>query len=83
MAHTYGGILGLVAFATVVARGVLWGGGTVGTMLTGCLAMFALAGVGWVVGMVAEATVEESVRTQLRAEVAAYEAQQKQAGRGG
>jgi hypothetical protein len=69
MGRNYAGILGFLAFATVIARGVVGELDTVSTMAlaVGCLFVFAI--VGWTVGAVAEQTIIESVRYRFRVEL--------------
>lgn len=73
MARAYAGALGSLALAITFARGALLGAGFEGTAQSAILAMFALAGVGLVVGQIAEATVDESVRQRLQAQIEAHE----------
>jgi hypothetical protein len=63
--------LGLIAFTTVIARGVLGGSEPESTMLTATICMAALASAGYVVGRIAEQTIEESVRGKLATRLAA------------
>jgi hypothetical protein len=78
MGRSYAAVLGLTAFATVVARGVLQGGGS-GVMLEAAAALVAFAAAGWLIGAIAESTVRQSVEATFNAEVAAQEAQEKKA----
>ena len=73
MAKLYAGILGLLAFATCVVRGVVAGSGPESSLGTACLAMALFAAIGLVLGLVAQSTVEESVRQRVAAELAAEE----------
>lgn len=79
MARAYAGALGSLALAVTFARGALLGAGFEGTAQTAFLAMLALAGVGLVVGQVAEATVDESVRQRLQRQIDEHEAKKAQA----
>jgi hypothetical protein len=76
MARAYAGVLGSLAWAVTFARGALLGGGIEGTAQTAFFAMLALAGVGYVVGQIAEATVDESVRQRLQRQLDELEASQ-------
>jgi len=67
MARRFAGILGLIAFAIVVVRGLLHAAPPQATLQTACLCLFVFAAVGALLGRVAETTVEESVRYQLTA----------------
>lgn len=70
MARTYGGVLGALAMATVLLRGAIAGGGLEGTIQQAIVAAGLLAIVGVIVGAVAGRTIDESVRTQLEAQLA-------------
>jgi hypothetical protein len=76
MGRSYAGALGLLAFALVAVRGVLAGGGAEETLLAASAAMFAFAAVGYIVGNIAEHLVNESVRTQFQAAMAAWDENQ-------
>jgi hypothetical protein len=73
VAQLYAGILGLLAFATCLARGIVHGGGFESSLGTACLAMFMFAAVGLILGYVAQRTVEASVEQRVAAELAAEE----------
>ena len=77
MGRTYAGIMGTLGFFTVTSRAVLHNAGAEQSLLTAVLAMFGLAGVGYVLGSIAQSTVEESVRTQIAGELVAQEAAAK------
>jgi hypothetical protein len=72
--RSYGGVLGLLAFLTVVARGWVRGGGAEPTLFAAFLGLLAFMPLGCIVGWLAERTVEESIRSKLAAELAAREA---------
>ena len=74
MARAYAGALGSLAMGVTLLRGALGGGGVEGTVTMAITAMLALSGVGWVVGRVAEATVDESVRHRLQRQIDRHEA---------
>ena len=65
MGRVYAGILGSLAMVVVICRGWLGSGGVEGTLTlaTVYLAMFAV--VGAVLGHIAQATIDESVRARL------------------
>ncbi len=71
MGRTYAGITGLLAFVTVMARGIVDGASAAATLQTACLCMFLYAAVGYVAGRVAEVIVRDSVTVRLHAELAA------------
>ena len=70
MGRKYGGILGLLAFATILARGWLDGGVVTATIQMACFGMFLWALIGCVLGRLAAWIVKESLRAQWHAEVA-------------
>jgi len=70
--RSYAGILGPLAFALTIARGVLLGGGVNHTLLTACIGLFACGGLGYVVGQIAQYTVDESVRTRFAVEMQSH-----------
>lgn len=76
MGRAYAGVLGSLAWAVTFARGALLGSGIEGTAQTAFVAMLALAGVGFIVGQIAEATVDESVRQRLQKQLDELEASQ-------
>ena len=70
MARAYSGVLGVMAMIFVILRGLLLGIHA-DDILGMCLAVFAVfAAVGYVIGMIADRTVCESVENRFRAEVA-------------
>ncbi len=73
MGQTYAGILGTLGFFITVGRAVLHTADAEQSLLQASLAMFALAAVGFVLGSIAQGTVEESVRTQVARELVAVE----------
>lgn len=70
MARSYAGVLGCLGMATAMLRGALAGAGLEGTVTTAVAALAAFATVGALVGWVAEATIDESVRQRLATELA-------------
>ncbi len=71
MAVRYAGILGLLAFLTSSARGLLHGGEAESILPTAWLSLMAFAAIGGVVGWVAGQIVEESVRARMKEALAA------------
>lgn len=71
MARSYAGILGLLAFLTCLARGLIQGSGPIALLAMACLLLFVFAATGCVIGWIAQRTVEEAVRGRVEAEVAA------------
>ncbi len=74
MGRIYAGILGPLAFLTVVARGMLNGANAQRLLFDAWLFLWIFAAVGYVVGRLAAWVVEDSVRSRLSAELAAQEA---------
>ena len=77
MGRTYAGILGPLAFAIVVARGIWSASGVEATLGFACGALFLFALLGVVAGRLADYLVRESVRTQFQSAMAAWETEQK------
>ena len=71
MARIYAGILGLLAFATVVARGVAHQSSLDSTIWQACGMLFVFAAVGYLIGSTARWIVDDSVRGQLASQMAA------------
>ncbi len=71
MGRTYAGILGPLAFATVLFRGLILVDSTAPTLKLAMTCLFAFAIVGFVIGRVAEATILESVKTRIGIEMQA------------
>jgi AAA+ superfamily predicted ATPase len=77
MGRTYAGILGSLAFSTVVLRGAIAGLSAPSTLLTATISLFAFAGIGWIAGSLAETIVDEAVRSRFQTELAAAEEESK------
>ena len=75
MGRIFAGTLGLLAFITMLARGMTSGSAGGSLMLCAVVSMFAFAGIGWIAGTIAQSTIDEAVRRQFDAEVAASEAE--------
>lgn len=78
MGRAYAGILGPLAFALVTARGVVGSWGVEGTFLAASASLFVLAALGYIVGQTAEYLVNESVRKQFQAAMAAWNQKHEQ-----
>jgi hypothetical protein len=74
MGREFAGILGLVAFSTTVLRGA-FSGGADDALLTATIHLFAFAAAGWIIGSIAQHTVEQSVRARFEAEMKSVEEQ--------
>jgi len=72
--RVYSGVLGPLAMATVVARSIRHGWDSNTTLLAASLCLLAFALAGYVLGRIAESTVEDSVQARIAAELASREA---------
>jgi hypothetical protein len=74
MSRIYAGILGTLAMAVVLCRGAMNSGGADGTlsMASVTLVIFAIAGA--ILGHIAQATIDESVRAKLEHQLAHHAA---------
>lgn len=73
MGPSYAGILGTLAYVIVILRGVLQGYAVEGTIKLSILLLFVFAAIGYVIGKIAETTIEDSIRVQLQRELEALE----------
>ena len=73
MGPSYAGILGTLAYVIVILRGVLQGYAVEGTIKLSILLLFVFAAIGYVIGKIAESTVEDSIQVQLQREFEALE----------
>ena len=74
MARIYAGILGPLAFLAALLRGMIHGGGPESVTRTAWYCLLGFATAGYVVGRLAEWTIEESVRGRFAAELSARRA---------
>jgi hypothetical protein len=65
MGRIYAGILGPLAMAVVICRGLASAGGVEGTLTAATLSLAAFAVLGAILGHLAQNTIDESVRTRL------------------
>jgi hypothetical protein len=65
MSRLYAGILGSLAMSVAICRGWLETAGVERTLTTATFALVAFAVVGAVLGLIAESTIDESVRAKL------------------
>lgn len=82
MGREYGGVLGFLAFTTVMARGLVGGGGFDDSVQQALIMMFAFAGAGFLIGNIAEQTVRESVLSALDTEFAAMKRESETTSKG-
>jgi hypothetical protein len=68
--RTYAGVLGCLAFATVVLHAAIHQAGIEATVLRAVGAMMGFGVLGFMLGSVAENVVEESVRAKMAQELA-------------
>ena len=74
MGRTYAGILGPLAFTTILARSVISAGSVESTMMFATVCLFLFAGIGYIAGQVADAIVLEAVKANFAKELRAREA---------
>ncbi len=77
MGRNYAGILGPVAFATVVARGLLDGSGLEPTLKLACVCLFGFAALGYVIGQIGGRVVSDSVKAQFDKQLADLQASEQ------
>ncbi len=70
MGRTYAGVLGCVAFATVVIHGAIHQAGIEATVLRAVGMLIGFGVLGFMLGNVAENVVDESVRAKMAQELA-------------
>jgi|SoiMetStandDraft_5_1073268.scaffolds.fasta_scaffold2023382_1 hypothetical protein len=73
MGRTYAGVLGLLAFGLLLARGLLLGAGAEGTLATACGGLFGFAAAGLCAGMLADRFTSEAVKTRFEAALKSME----------
>ena len=69
MARIYAGILGLLAFAAVMTRGVVQAAEPAATIWQAVLSLFAFAVIGYAIGRTAQWVIDDSVRGQLTSQL--------------
>ncbi len=74
MGRTYAGILGPLAFTTILARSVIDTSSVESTMMFATVCLFLFAGIGYLVGRVADSIVLEAVTANFGKELHAREA---------
>jgi len=74
VARIYAGILGLIAFLTSLAHGMVHGGAAQSVLWIGWCSLLVFSAVGCAIGWIAEQTIEDSVRGQVETELAARDA---------
>ena len=71
MGRQYAGVMGLVAFATILFRGVVHADAIEPTLKLACLCLFAFALLGGTIGWIADQTVFHAVATRFNEELRA------------
>ena len=82
MGREYGGILGFLAFTTVLVRSFVNGGGFDDSVRLALVLMFAFAGAGFLIGNIAEQAIRESVLSILDSKFAALDAESESSSEG-
>lgn len=80
MGAKYAGILGPVALLTTLARGLIHGGNVEGVLFDAWIMLLAFAAIGYVIGRLADWTVEESVHASLRDQMVQHQSNQSTSG---
>jgi hypothetical protein len=75
MGRIYAGILGPLAMMMIIFRGIKDSAGIEGTLTMAILALAAYAILGAVLGRIAQATIDESVRWKIEQQLATVAAQ--------
>jgi len=70
VARIYAGILGPLAMVTLTAHGLMHGRASEAIASAAWLGLVAFAGVGYVLGWIADRTVEDSVRAAIERRLA-------------
>ncbi|MBM4001750.1 MAG: hypothetical protein FJ295_00475 [Planctomycetes bacterium] len=65
VAKKYAGILGIVAFLTMLTRGAMHDAGLEGTVMTSCGGAIVFAALGFLLGLAAESIVTDAVRRRF------------------
>lgn len=65
MGPSYAGILGPIAFLTMLIRGVVGGSSANGVLVSSALSLVAFSAMGYVIGRLADHIVLESVRQRF------------------
>ncbi len=72
MGRIYAGILGPLAMAIVICRGIKDSGGIESTLTLAIVALAVYAIIGSVLGQIAQATVDESVQQKIEQQLAPH-----------
>ncbi|MGD9632070.1 MAG: hypothetical protein AB7G28_25025 [Pirellulales bacterium] len=83
MGRIYAGILGPLAMTVIIVRGIKDSAGIEGTLTIAIVALTAYAILGAVLGRIAQATVDESVRWKIEQQLATVPATSNKTGASG
>lgn len=83
MGRIYAGILGPLAMTVIIVRGAKDSAGIEGTLTIAIVALTAYAILGAIVGRIAQATVDESVRWKIEQQLATAPAASSRTGSSG
>lgn len=72
MGRTYAGILGPLAMVVIICRGLRDSAGIEGTLTIAIVALAIYAIIGSVLGQIAQATIDDSVRQKIEQQLAAH-----------
>lgn len=75
MGRVYAGILGPLAMAVVIGRGLLGSGGVEGTLTLAMLYLVLFSVVGAILGQLAQWTIDDSVRAKLEEQLGQHATQ--------
>lgn len=70
MARNYAGVLGLVAFLTVLVRAVGQQSGAASAFPVAAAALFVFAGLGYVLGVIAQQAITSDLKARFAEEMA-------------
>ena len=76
MGPSYAGILGPIAFTTVLARGLLTGSSADALLIPAFVSLIAFAAIGYVAGSLADRVVLESVKQKFDLELSNQRAEE-------
>jgi tetrahydromethanopterin S-methyltransferase subunit C len=79
MGRTYAGILGVIAFLTVLVRGLIDGRSAETIMQAAVTSLVIMAVVGAIVGRLAAWLIEDTIRWQIHRELASHQPANEQA----
>ncbi len=74
MGRSYAGVLGYLAATLTLVRGAVTGSGLEGTLVMAIATMACFASIGFLIGTIAQTTVDQAVREQLESQLAARSA---------